>query len=100
MRKEINDLIRNELLKIDEADTAGSYDRYVHVLHEDGSEYKIMHSRVERRTIRDIELIVVFCEHNTVNVFVSMDLEWVKIKPWKGRETKLKLNKSVPQLKL
>lgn len=100
MRHEINELISKELFKIDESDTIDNYDRHVHVLHEDGSEYKIMHARVETRRLLDREIVVVFAEHNTVNVFVSNDLEWVKVKPWKGREKKLKLDKVIPRLKL
>jgi hypothetical protein len=38
-RTEINDLLKTELFKIDEADSAGTYDRQVHVLHQDGSEF-------------------------------------------------------------
>jgi hypothetical protein len=91
MRHEINELIAKELFKIDENDKAGKYDRRVHVLHQDGSEYKIQHARVEKRRIGINEVTVVFSEHNTVNVFSDLDLEFVKVKPWKGREKKIKL---------
>jgi hypothetical protein len=91
MRHEINKLISKELFKIDEKDTIHSYGQHVHVLHQDGSEYKIKHARVEKRNIKGTELTVVFCEHNTVNVFVDIDLEFAKFKPWNGREHKIKL---------
>jgi hypothetical protein len=71
--------------------------RYVLVKHEDGSEYKITHAKLERiqvkvgKNMRDC--ILIYPEHNTINLFVECDLESVEVKPWKGRKYKLKLNK-------
>jgi len=50
--------------------------------------------------VKHNELTVVFCEHNTVNVFVDTDLEFVKVKPWKGRERKLKIQTEKEWIKI
>lgn len=93
MRKEINSLLKKELLKRDEQMTVYTFDEHVHVKHQDGSEFIMTHAKHERRKINDRNIIVVFQEHNGVEVFVEVDLEFVKVKPRKGKSIKLKLEK-------
>ena len=76
----------------------GDFDlNYVKVKHEDGSEYKITHAKIERIKVdwgeKFLDCIIVYPEHNTISMFVEIDLEEVVIKPWKGKEKKLKLQK-------
>lgn len=93
MRHEINNLIKKSLLKRDEEMTIFNFDEEVYVEHEDGSKFEFKHAKHERQKLKNLDIIVVFNEHNTVNVFVDVDLVKVKIKPRKGRTYSLKLQK-------
>lgn len=93
MRKEINSLLKNELLKRDEQMSIHDFNEHVHVKHQDGSEFIMTHAKHEKRTINNFDVIIVFQEHNGVEVFVEIDLEFVKIKPRIGKTVKLKLQK-------
>jgi hypothetical protein len=70
---------------------------YVHIKHQDKSEFKIHHAKIERIKVklgkgkRELDCILVYPEHNTVNLFVEADLKSVEVKPWKGRKYKLKI---------
>lgn len=71
--------------------------RYVFIKHQDGSEFKITHAKLERIQVgfgkgkRKFDCILVYPEHNTISLFVEADLESVEVKPWKGRKYKLKI---------
>lgn len=69
--------------------------RYVLVKHQDGSEFKITHAKLERVKVkngkRDFDCVMVFHEHGSHNLFVEADLESIFVKPWKGRKYKLKI---------
>lgn len=100
MHKEVEKLV-NEVRNKDRERLAGTYDRYVSVKHQDGSEFKIMHASVERHVVTakhrmrkpvDFHIAIVCSEHNGVIPFYEGDLEEIRVKPWKGRERKLKIN--------
>lgn len=70
---------------------------YVHIKHEDKSEFRITHAKVERVKVkvgkRELDSILVYSEHNGIFLFIELDLESVIVKPWKGRKQKIKINK-------
>lgn len=65
--------------------------RYIEVLHEDGSKFFIKHSFMEQVVVGKFPCIIVYPEHNSPLLFVEFDLEKVIIQPYKGRRKKLKL---------
>lgn len=100
MRHEINQLIKKTLLKEDENMLANEFNETIFVEHDDGSKFEFRHARHRKETMLDRDLTIIFCEHNTVNVFVDIDMVKIKIKPNKGRAYSLKLQRYTPQLKL
>lgn len=65
--------------------------RYIKIKHQDGSKFKIAYAKFEKAKVNDLACIIVYPEHNSVCVFMELDLDSVKIQPWKGDEYKLEI---------
>lgn len=90
MRKKINRLLR-KLIREDEAMLCSDFDETVTARHQDGSEFKFVYGKVKREKVGHLDIAVVFSEHLPVMLFVETDMDFIKIKPRKGRAYKLKL---------
>ena len=89
MRNKFNKLMR-ELHKKDELSVL-DFDQTVFARHQDGSEFKFVYGKVQREKVGDLDVTVVFSEHLPVMMFIEVDMDFIKVKPRKGRTYKLKL---------